>query len=238
MDDTASRRCRSPGTGRTRTPSPRRGVRRPAAQGLGRPRRPQPHQGPPGRHAVLPLVLPDGHLRQLRHDGERRAEADLRDLPGRLRARADPRRATADFPVIRDLVVDIGDFLRKLPQVKPWIVREDERPVFRGRVPADAGSSWTTTRSSACASTACCATRPAPCMASTPTSSVRRRSRWRSATTSTRATRAPTSAWTCSSTPRASGAAPSSASAPGPAPRASTRRALSSGTSSLRRCTR
>ena len=27
------------------------------------------------------------------------------------------------FPIIRDLVVDITDFLRKLKQVKPWIVR-------------------------------------------------------------------------------------------------------------------
>jgi fumarate reductase iron-sulfur subunit len=38
----------------------------------------------------------------------------------------------AGFPVIRDLVVDIGDFLRKLPKVKPWIVRDDEAPVDDG----------------------------------------------------------------------------------------------------------
>jgi fumarate reductase iron-sulfur subunit len=31
-----------------------------------------------------------------------------------------------NFPVIRDLVVEIGDFMRKLPQVKPWIIREEE----------------------------------------------------------------------------------------------------------------
>src|SRR5205823_458904 len=31
-----------------------------------------------------------------------------------------------NFPVIRDLVVDIEDFMRKLPTVKPWLVREDE----------------------------------------------------------------------------------------------------------------
>jgi fumarate reductase iron-sulfur subunit len=36
------------------------------------------------------------------------------------------------FPVIRDLVVEIGDFLRKLPRVKPWIVRDDEKPVSEG----------------------------------------------------------------------------------------------------------
>jgi fumarate reductase iron-sulfur subunit len=32
----------------------------------------------------------------------------------------------ANFPVIRDLVVEIGDFMRKLPQVKPWIVGDEE----------------------------------------------------------------------------------------------------------------
>lgn len=30
-----------------------------------------------------------------------------------------------NFPVVRDLVVDIDDFMRKLPRVKPWIVRGD-----------------------------------------------------------------------------------------------------------------
>jgi fumarate reductase iron-sulfur subunit len=32
----------------------------------------------------------------------------------------------ANFPVIRDLVVEIGDFMRKLVKVKPWIIGEDE----------------------------------------------------------------------------------------------------------------
>jgi len=36
------------------------------------------------------------------------------------------------FPVIRDLVVDITDFLKKLKKVKPWIVREEERPISQG----------------------------------------------------------------------------------------------------------
>ena len=71
--------CRSPGTGRSARRQPTvAGVRGPAARGLGGPRRAEPRQGPARRHAVLPLVLPDGHLRQLRHDGQRRAEADLR----------------------------------------------------------------------------------------------------------------------------------------------------------------
>jgi fumarate reductase iron-sulfur subunit len=29
------------------------------------------------------------------------------------------------FPVIRDLVVEIGDFMRKLPEVKPWLIRDE-----------------------------------------------------------------------------------------------------------------
>ena len=36
------------------------------------------------------------------------------------------------FPVIRDLVVDITDFLGKLKKVKPWIVREDEPSPDKG----------------------------------------------------------------------------------------------------------
>src|SRR6185436_17649861 len=38
----------------------------------------------------------------------------------------------AGFPVIRDLVIDIGDFMRKLPTVKPWIVRDDDLPLSEG----------------------------------------------------------------------------------------------------------
>jgi succinate dehydrogenase iron-sulfur subunit len=38
----------------------------------------------------------------------------------------------SNFPVIRDLVVEIGDFLRKLPKVLPWIVRDTEKPTSEG----------------------------------------------------------------------------------------------------------
>jgi fumarate reductase iron-sulfur subunit len=38
----------------------------------------------------------------------------------------------ANFPVVRDLIVDIGDFMAKLPRVSPWLVRDDERPVDEG----------------------------------------------------------------------------------------------------------
>ena len=37
-----------------------------------------------------------------------------------------------NFPVIRDLIVDLGDFMRKLVRVKPWIVRQTETPVSDG----------------------------------------------------------------------------------------------------------
>ncbi|MGH2437331.1 MAG: succinate dehydrogenase/fumarate reductase iron-sulfur subunit [bacterium] len=37
-----------------------------------------------------------------------------------------------NFPVIRDLIVDIGDFMRKLVRVKPWIVRAAEKPLSEG----------------------------------------------------------------------------------------------------------
>jgi fumarate reductase iron-sulfur subunit len=30
------------------------------------------------------------------------------------------------FPVIRDLVVEIGDFMRKLPEVKPWLISDED----------------------------------------------------------------------------------------------------------------
>ncbi len=48
-------------------------------------------------------------------------------LPGPIRV--EPLRY---FPVVRDLVVDITDFMRKLKNVKPWIVRASERPLAEG----------------------------------------------------------------------------------------------------------
>jgi fumarate reductase iron-sulfur subunit len=37
-----------------------------------------------------------------------------------------------NFPVIRDLVVDIGDFMQKLPKVSPWIIRDEEKSLDEG----------------------------------------------------------------------------------------------------------
>ncbi len=36
------------------------------------------------------------------------------------------------FPVMRDLVGDIGDFIDKLQSVKPWLIREEEKPLSQG----------------------------------------------------------------------------------------------------------
>jgi len=52
----------------------------------------------------------------------------LRDYyPGEVRV--DP---LANFPVIRDLVIDMSDFMDKLQEVKPWIIRSEEKPVAEG----------------------------------------------------------------------------------------------------------
>ncbi|WP_328991094.1 succinate dehydrogenase/fumarate reductase iron-sulfur subunit [Kribbella sp. NBC_01245] len=37
-----------------------------------------------------------------------------------------------NFPVVRDLVVDIDDFMSKLPTVKPWLVHDEEKPLDEG----------------------------------------------------------------------------------------------------------
>jgi fumarate reductase iron-sulfur subunit len=38
----------------------------------------------------------------------------------------------ANFPVERDLVVNLDDFMKKLKAVKPWIIRKEEKPVSEG----------------------------------------------------------------------------------------------------------
>jgi fumarate reductase iron-sulfur subunit len=37
-----------------------------------------------------------------------------------------------NFPVIRDLVVELTDFMHKLQTVMPWLIREEEQPVDAG----------------------------------------------------------------------------------------------------------
>jgi len=37
-----------------------------------------------------------------------------------------------NFPIVRDLVIEMTDFMVKLKKVKPWIVRKDEKPISEG----------------------------------------------------------------------------------------------------------
>ena len=37
-----------------------------------------------------------------------------------------------NFPIARDLVIVLDDFMQKLSAIKPWIIREDERPLSEG----------------------------------------------------------------------------------------------------------
>src|SRR5262245_5649137 len=37
-----------------------------------------------------------------------------------------------NFPVVRDLVNEISDFMAKLSEVRPWLIREEERPLSEG----------------------------------------------------------------------------------------------------------
>ncbi|MCP2279619.1 fumarate reductase iron-sulfur subunit [Nocardia amikacinitolerans] len=37
-----------------------------------------------------------------------------------------------NFPVVRDLVVEISDFMNKLTAVEPWLIRSEQRPVEDG----------------------------------------------------------------------------------------------------------
>ncbi|MSQ35632.1 MAG: succinate dehydrogenase/fumarate reductase iron-sulfur subunit [Dehalococcoidia bacterium] len=54
--------------------------------------------------------------------------AFLRDfLPGPIRVEP-----LSGFPVERDLVVQLDDFMQKLSAVKPWIIREQEQPLAAG----------------------------------------------------------------------------------------------------------
>ncbi|MBV8476693.1 MAG: succinate dehydrogenase iron-sulfur subunit [Acidobacteria bacterium] len=46
----------------------------------------------------------------------------LSSYAGRKRVRVEPLRY---FPIVRDLVTELGDFLAKLKKVKPWLIRTD-----------------------------------------------------------------------------------------------------------------
>lgn len=37
-----------------------------------------------------------------------------------------------NFPVVRDLVIEMSDFMTKLQVIKPWIIRDEDKPVEEG----------------------------------------------------------------------------------------------------------
>src|SRR6202051_327477 len=37
-----------------------------------------------------------------------------------------------NFPIVRDLVVDMEDFMQKLKSIKPWIIRKEEKHIGAG----------------------------------------------------------------------------------------------------------
>ena len=52
----------------------------------------------------------------------------VRDLlPGPIRVEP-----LANFPIERDLVIELDDFMHKLASVKPWIIREEEKSLAEG----------------------------------------------------------------------------------------------------------
>ena len=54
--------------------------------------------------------------------------AFLRDYyPGEIRVEP-----LTNFPIVRDLVIDMSDFLDKLKSVKAWTIRKEEKPVSEG----------------------------------------------------------------------------------------------------------
>ena len=98
--------------------------------------------------------------------------------------------------MIRDLVVDIGDFMRKLPQVSPWIVRREEKSVSEGEYLQTPRQMEDYSQFSMCINCMLCYS-ACPVYGLDPEFVGPAASPWRSGTTSTPATRAATSGSTC-----------------------------------------
>jgi fumarate reductase iron-sulfur subunit len=76
----------------------------------------------------------------------------LRDyLPGPVRIEP-----LANFPVERDLVVNIDDFMKKLASVQPYIVRKEEKPVSEGEYLQTPAQLAKYKQYSACINCMCC----------------------------------------------------------------------------------
>lgn len=48
-------------------------------------------------------------------------------LPGPIRVEP-----LGNFPVVRDLVIEMNEFVQKLKRVKPWVIRKEEKPIAKG----------------------------------------------------------------------------------------------------------
>mgnify|MGYP003694499819 CR=1 FL=1 len=93
----------------------------------------------------------------------------LRDYyPGKVRVEP-----LEHFPIERDLVVNVRDFIAKLERITPYIVPKEPRRLDQGEVPADAGAARSSFCSSAAASTACSVMPPVLSTGSTRPSSGR-----------------------------------------------------------------
>ncbi len=118
-----------------------------------------------------------------------------------------------NFPLIRDLVVEIADFMRKLTEVKPWIVRGKEKPLSEGEYLQTPSELEEYKQYSMCINCLLCYA-ACPIYGLEPISSDPPRSRSRSDTTSTGATKALRSGSRSFPSTRGSGAAPSWENAP------------------------
>ncbi|VEB44435.1 Fumarate reductase iron-sulfur subunit [Chromobacterium violaceum] len=78
----------------------------------------------------------------------------LRDYPGKVRIEP-----LNHFPIERDLVVVLDDFIEKLESITPYIVPKEDKPLSEAST-SRRRRRWTGTPSSAAASIACCATPP------------------------------------------------------------------------------
>ena len=173
-----------------------------------------------GRHAHLPPLLRPRRLRLRRHADQRPQPAGLQGPASTSSAATITVEPLPGLPVIKDLVVDMDGFFAKYRSVQPFLI--NDTPTSRARSGASrrrSGPATTTPPSASCAPPA-----PAPARRSGPSraTSARPPSSTPTASSSTRATRAPRSAWRSWPTRTACGAAARSSTARTPARAAST----------------
>src|SRR6266851_9860863 len=108
---------------------------------MGRSRRAELCERQGGRFLVVPVVLPDGHLRELRNDGERRTTTDLRHVPVRLRAGSAPCGTAEKFPDPPGPYRGHLGFSGETDQSETMADSERRETGRRWRIPPDAGGS-------------------------------------------------------------------------------------------------